>query len=73
MTILTISREGKKRFLVDDKSLPGSPPVGRGKNMKEAIGDWVFHNRARVNVDFALDKSAEKSEMKRRKKELAQR
>ena len=73
MITLTIFREGKKRFLVDDKSLPGSPPVGRGKNMKEAIGDWVFHNRSRLEVDFVVDKSALKAEMKRRAKELRKR
>lgn len=73
MIILTISKEDDGKFLVDDRMQLGSPPVGRGHMMKEAIGDWLHHNRDRVGVDFEVAPSAEQAEMTRRKRELAKR
>jgi hypothetical protein len=45
MTKLTISTEGRG-FVCDDKSRPGSPPVGRGRTFKEAIGDFIINNQS---------------------------
>jgi len=70
--ILTLSKEDD-HFLVDDKSVSGSPPVGRGRTMMEAIGQWFHYNRERVNVDFELDPSAQQAEDRRRKRELSKR
>lgn len=72
MIKLRISREGD-HFLVDDPSLCGTPPVGRGQTMMEAIGEWVHYNRDRIGVDFVVDKSAESAERERRRRALAQR
>lgn len=47
--------------------------MGRGRTMKEAIGDWLFYNRDEVNVEFAVDDTARPAEMRRRKRELAKR
>jgi hypothetical protein len=70
---LRISKPSYGGFLVDDPSVPGSPPVGRGASAQEALGDWVFHNRDRVGVEFVVDASAQADEMERRRRELAQR
>lgn len=72
MIRLRISKEGQK-FLVDDPSRTGTPPVGRGDTMMEAIGNWLHHNRERCNVDFDVDPSALPAETRRRQRELAQR
>jgi hypothetical protein len=70
--ILTISKEGKI-FTVEDKSLPGSPPVGRGRTMKEAMGDWLHNNQRRLNLTFDVHTSAQRAENARRIRELAKR
>jgi hypothetical protein len=72
--ILTIHKKhGSKFFYVEDLSLPGSPPMGRGRTMKEAIGDWLFYNRKEVDVEFAVDDTARPAEMRRRQRELRKR
>lgn len=58
MRKLTISKEYGS-FLVDDKSRPGSPPVGRGRTIKEAIGDWLHNNQSLMDVQFEVDTTAE--------------
>lgn len=69
---LTVSKDGK-RFVVDDLSRPGSPACGRGRTMKEAIGDYFFHNRELVDLDFDVDATAVPAEMRRRRRELKNR
>ena len=73
MITLTISKPSKQMFEVDDNSIPGSPPVGRGRTMKEAIGDWFHNNQSRVDVKYVLHSSAEEAEKRRRRRELAKR
>jgi hypothetical protein len=41
---LKISKEDGL-FVVDDFSRSGSPAVGRGRTMREAIGDYVHSNQ----------------------------
>jgi hypothetical protein len=72
MILLTIDRE-ENHFVVDDKSVPGSPPVGRGDTMMEAIGNYFHHNRDRFDLDFIVTKEALPYEMERRKQELGKR
>jgi hypothetical protein len=66
---LTISKEGK-RFVVDDTSRPGTPAVGRGRTMKEAIGDYFHANQLILGVTFDVDESARDAELRRRIREL---
>ena len=72
ITRLRISMEGDQ-FMVDDPSLTGSPPVGRGKTMIEAIGSFVHNNQDRFGFIFDVDPSAEHAEEERRERELARR
>jgi hypothetical protein len=41
--------------------------------MKEAIGDYFFHNREEFDFDFDVDETARPAEMRRRSRELAKR
>jgi hypothetical protein len=70
--VLSISRENG-RFLVDDKSLTGSPPVGRGRTTLEAVGSYFCHNQGRFGFMFEVEPSAQPAEKKRRRRELAKR
>jgi hypothetical protein len=74
--ILTINKEGKY-FMVDDKTQPGPPVVGRGRSFREAIGDWFFNHQAdlaaRFGIRFDVDPSAQSAEGRRRRRELAKR
>lgn len=59
-------------FVVDDPFVPGSPPVGRGRTMKEAIGDWFINNQD--TVGYAIDTAAVRPvEIARIKRELSKR
>lgn len=40
------------RFVVDEPKAPGSPPIGQGRTMKEAIGDWVVNNQDKIDIGF---------------------
>ena len=61
------------QFTVDDISRPGSPLVGRGRTMKEAIGDYFHNNQTEFGISFEVDKSASKAELRRRARELSKR
>lgn len=69
---LTISREGH-RFMVDDISRPGSPPVGYGKTMTEAIGAFFHANQTDLGIEFDVHPSAAPAEKRRRARELSRR
>lgn len=69
---LTISKEGD-HFLVDDRTKTGSPPVGRGRTMMEAVGCWLHHNRGEVGIEFDVDPSAMPTEHRRRAREMRKR
>jgi hypothetical protein len=44
------SRPKNMRFCVDDPLAPGSPYVGYGASIAEAIGNWVVGNSERHNL-----------------------
>lgn len=70
---LTISKRDNGEFEVEDLSIPGSPPVGYGKHMMEAIGRYFHANQTKLGIEFDVDKSAVPAEMRRRRRELAKR
>jgi hypothetical protein len=61
------------QFMVDDTSRPGSPAVGRGRTMKEAIGDYFHANQAEFGIAFDVDASAQNAELRRRNRETGRR
>jgi len=69
---LTISKVGRQ-YVVDDKSRPGSPAVGRGRTMSEAIGNYIHANQKAFGIEFEVDESAICAEMRRRHRELSKR
>lgn len=69
---LRISKE-EDHFLVDDPTIPGSPPVGRGRTMLEAIGSYFHNNQNNLGLSFDVDESAWPAELARRNRELAKR
>lgn len=69
---LTVSKQGEL-FEVDDKDIPGSPPVGRGRTIKEAMGDFLWNNQRKFGVLFKFDKSAEPTYRRQRRREMAKR
>ena len=71
-TNLTISKEDD-HFLVDDLSKSGSPPVGRGRTMLEAIGSFFHNNQRDLGIEFIVDLSAKIAETARRNRELSKR
>jgi len=60
-------------FLVDDDSRPGSPCIGRGRTMKEAIGDHIHANQTSLGITFEVHESARPAEMRRRAREMRKR
>jgi hypothetical protein len=69
---LRISKEDG-RFMVNDPELPGSPYVGRGRTMLEAIGGFFHAHQTRLGIDFEVDDTAVPAEMRRRRRELRRR
>lgn len=53
-TTLTITNLGDV-YECDDKNISGSPPVGLGKTINEAIGDWLRNNQERMGIQFNTD------------------
>lgn len=70
---LTLSKRESGEFEVDDRSLPGSPPVGHGRTMMEAIGSFFHSNQTRLGIEFEVDDSAWQTELRRCRRELAKR
>jgi len=69
---LTISKAGS-HFVVDNTSRSGSPAVGRGRTIKEAIGDYFHANQLQLGIAFDVDISARGAEQRRRSRELSKR
>lgn len=61
------------RFEVDEPTRPGSPPVGRGRTMAEALGDWLKNNQRDLDIFIDVHATAMPAELARRKRELARR
>jgi hypothetical protein len=69
-----VIRERSKGWLeIDPVELPGSPSVGRGNTIEEALGNFLIAYQKELGLDSEVDESAKKAEKKRRKDALAQR
>lgn len=70
---IVIDKEEDGRFVVDEPSRPGSPPVGRGRTMEEALGNWLITNQYGLDIVIDVTEAVEPTEQARRKRELAKR
>lgn len=70
--ILHITKEYGK-FVVDESDAPGSPPVGRGRTIMEAIGNYFHNNQSKLCISFVVEQQAVPAEMRRRNRELKKR
>lgn len=70
---ISVESENPTVFLVDDPKRAGSPPVGRGATMLEAMGSWLHRNQSELGLSFEVDETAWPYELKRREEELAKR
>lgn len=68
MKIRISKREG--RIEADPVDLPGSPAVGRGKTIPEALGNFVIAHQRRLGLIIETDESAKADEEARRRQEL---
>lgn len=74
--VLVISKTGQKggyAFLVDAPHRPGTPRVGYGRTMKEALGDWLIGNQNSYGYFIDVDERTQPTEMRRRARELNKR
>jgi len=69
---LRLSKEGT-RFVVDDPAAPGTPTVGRGRTMLEAIGSYFHNHQSELGLSFEVDETALPAETRRRSRELSRR
>ncbi len=69
---LKISKD-EKIFVVEDSLISGSPPVGRGRTMMEAVGSWFHNNQNNLGFQFMIEESAWPAEKRRRIRELTKR
>lgn len=60
-------------FSFDERKLAGTPPVGYGRTMEEAMANWLRYWACEFGIVMRLDESAEPFEMIRRHKELSKR
>ena len=70
--ILSITKEFG-RFVVDEKGAPGTPSVGRGRTMMEAIGNYFHTNQTKLEIAFEVEPQAQPAEKRRRQRELSRR
>ena len=63
----------KDYFTIDPVQLPGSPPVGKGQSMRAALGDFVHQYQKELGIEIEVDHSAWRSEIGRRRREVARR
>lgn len=53
-------------FVADPISEPGSPPVGRGSTIAEALGDFLIHYQTQLGLIIDIDSTAHNAENDRR-------
>jgi hypothetical protein len=58
---------------VDPVELPGSPAVGRGRTIEEALGNFLIAYQDKLGLKIEIDESAKAAEILRRERALAQR
>jgi hypothetical protein len=54
---LKINKETAGTFVVDAVDLPGSPPVGRGRTVGEAMGNFLMVYQERLGIEIVVDTS----------------
>jgi hypothetical protein len=70
---IVIKSHGEGSIEVDPVELPGMPPVGRGKTIEEALGNFLIAYQKELGLEISVDASAKKAEKKRRRDALAHR
>lgn len=60
-------------FIAEPVEQPGSPPVEKGANIKEALGDFLIHYQEELGIKIEVDATAEQAECDRRVAELNKR
>jgi hypothetical protein len=66
-------RQQNGRFEVDPVNLTGSPKVGRGATLLEALGDFLILYQGELGLVLDVDASAQAAEQQRREQALAER
>lgn len=59
-----ISKRGT-RFEVDPVGMPGSPPVGKGDSVAEALAEFVIFYQTRLGIEIEVDPSVSDAEQQR--------
>jgi hypothetical protein len=72
MRKLTVEKEGAG-FVVDEPRRPGSPLVGRGATISEALANWFRSNHEDLGFEIEVKPDAQTAEDLRRKKLLRER
>jgi len=57
--------KGADGFVADPLEFPGSPPVGRGQTLGEALGDFLIFYRDRLGIEIEVDSSIDEPERQR--------
>jgi len=70
---IVLKKNGPKSYEVDPVELCGSPSVGRGQTMLEALGNFLICYQKELGLDIVVDGSAQAAEKERRRRELAKR
>lgn len=69
---IVVKREFEE-FVANPIDLPGSPPVGKGANIQEALGNFMIHYQEQLGIKIQIDETAEQAEIDRRSIELSNR
>lgn len=67
-----IRRRGNQ-FEADPVDLPGSPPVGRGATIIEALGNFLISYQHDLGLEIEVDETAKAAEQQRRSESLSDR
>lgn len=66
-------RQRGDRFEADPVNLPGSPAVGKGATIVEALGDFLISYQQDLGLEIEVDETAKAAEQQRRSEALSQR
>ncbi|MBN3729426.1 hypothetical protein [Burkholderia sp. Tr-20390] len=61
---IKISKRGT-RYEVDPIEMPGSPPIGKGESVAEALAEFLIFYRKRLGIEIEVDPSVDGEERKR--------
>lgn len=63
---VVMKKVGPHSFEADPVDRHGSPPVGRGRTMLEAYGQFLIHYQHELGLKIVVDSSAWDAESRRR-------